>query len=103
VLARDRIQLQLLASSGSIENLMRLRDESKPVDVGFVQGGIGKAESGSNLVSLASVFYSPLWVFYRGDEPLDDLSQLRGKRPLALTRTAPPLPIKKIPPAWQLV
>ena len=79
VLARDGIQLQLLASSGSIENLMRLKDESTAAEVGFVQGGIGKAEAASKLVSLGSVFYSPLWVFYRGDDPLDDLSQLKGK------------------------
>jgi TRAP-type uncharacterized transport system substrate-binding protein len=49
VLARNGIQLQLLPSSGSVENLTRLRDESTPVDVGFVQGGIGKAETASKL------------------------------------------------------
>ena len=80
VLARDGIQLQLLASSGSVENLARLKDESKVVEVGFVQGGIGKADSASKLVSLGSVFYSPLWVFSRGQDKLDDLSHLRGKR-----------------------
>jgi TRAP transporter TAXI family solute receptor len=80
VLARNEIQLQLLSSSGSVENLMRLRDESKPVDAGFVQGGIGRAEPGSRLMSLGSVFYSPLWVFYRAEAPLDDLAQLKGKR-----------------------
>jgi TRAP transporter TAXI family solute receptor len=80
VLARNGIAIQLLASTGSVENLRRLRDESKPVDAGFVQGGTGRAEAGSKLVSLGSIFYSPLWVFYRSDIPLDDLSQLRGKR-----------------------
>jgi len=80
VLARDGIQLRLLASSGSVENLTRLKDESKAIEVGFVQGGIGKAEPASKLVSLGSVFYSPLWVFSRGQDRLDDLSQLRGKR-----------------------
>jgi len=80
VLARDGIQLRLLASSGSVENLTRLKDESKTIEVGFVQGGIGKAEPASKLVSLGSVFYSPLWVFSRSQDRLDDLSQLRGKR-----------------------
>jgi TRAP transporter TAXI family solute receptor len=80
VLARHGVQLQLMPSSGSVENLRRLRDESRPVDVGFVQGGIGKAEAASKLVSLGGVFYSPLWVFYRDDDRLDDLSQLKGKR-----------------------
>ena len=63
-----------------MDNLRRLTDGSRSVDVGFVQDGMGRAEDPSNIVSLGSVFYTPLWVFYRGDETLDDLSQLRGKR-----------------------
>jgi TRAP-type uncharacterized transport system substrate-binding protein len=80
VLAREGIDLKLLPSTGSMDNLRRLTDGSRSVDVGFVQDGMGRVEDPSNIVSLGSVFYAPLWVFYRGDEPLDDLSQLRGKR-----------------------
>jgi TRAP transporter TAXI family solute receptor len=80
ILARDGIHLKLLPSTGALENLRRLRDQSQAVDVGFVQDGMGKTEEDSNLESLGSIFYTPLWVFYRGDETLDDLSQLRGKR-----------------------
>lgn len=80
VLAREGIELKLIPSTGSLENLRRLLDESFPVDSGFVQDGMGKVEDPSNLVSLGSVFYAPLWVFYRGEETLDDLSQLRGRR-----------------------
>jgi TRAP transporter TAXI family solute receptor len=79
LLARDGVRLDLMPSSGSVENLARLRDESKPVDAGFVQGGVGRAEASSRLMSLGSVFYSPLWVFYRGEAALDDLAQLRGR------------------------
>jgi TRAP-type uncharacterized transport system substrate-binding protein len=63
-----------------VENLRRLKDESRSIDAGFVQDGMGKTEDAANLESLGSIFYTPLWVFYRGDETLDDLSQLRGKR-----------------------
>jgi TRAP-type uncharacterized transport system substrate-binding protein len=80
VLARDGIRVKLLPSSGMVENLRLLSDESHGVDASFVQGAIGKGESAANLVSLGSLTYTPLWVFYRGDETLDDLSQLRGKR-----------------------
>jgi TRAP-type uncharacterized transport system substrate-binding protein len=80
ILAREGVHLKLLPSTGAFENLRRLRDESHSVDVGFVQDGMGKTEEPSNLESLGSIFYTPLWVFYRGDETLDDLSQLRGKR-----------------------
>ena len=80
VLARDGIHVKLLPSSGVVENLRLLNDESQEIDASFVQGAIGKGEIGANLVSLGSLTYTPLWVFYRGDETLDDLSQLRGKR-----------------------
>ena len=80
VLARDGIRVKLLPSSGMVENLRLLSDESQEIDASFVQGAIGKGEIATNLMSLGSLTYTPLWVFYRGDETLDDLSQLRGKR-----------------------
>jgi TRAP-type uncharacterized transport system substrate-binding protein len=80
VLARNGIRVKLLPSSGAVENLNRLIDRSQKVNAGFVQDGMGKIEGTSNLVSLGSVFYTPLWVFYRGHETLDDLSQIKGKR-----------------------
>ncbi|MGC1403047.1 MAG: TAXI family TRAP transporter solute-binding subunit [Thermodesulfobacteriota bacterium] len=80
ILARNDIRVKLLPSSGAVENLRRLKDESQKVDAGFVQDGMGMPEDVSNLVSLGSVFYTPLWVFYRGQETLDDPSQLKGKR-----------------------
>jgi TRAP-type uncharacterized transport system substrate-binding protein len=80
VLARDGIRVELVRSSGVVENLRLLSDESEKIDASFVQGAIGKDAIGANLVSLGSLTYTPLWVFYRGDEILDDLSQLRGRR-----------------------
>jgi|WetSurMetagenome_2_1015567.scaffolds.fasta_scaffold01953_7 hypothetical protein len=80
ILGRDGIQLKLLPSTGAVDNLRRLQDESQSVDAGFVQDGMGKAEDAPNLESLGSIFYTPLWIFYRGDETLDDLSQLQGKQ-----------------------
>jgi len=79
-LARDQIRLELRPSSGSVENIKRLMDKSLPMDIGFVQGGTGSSAEAPNLVSLGGICYSPLWVFYRGDETYDDLSQLKGKR-----------------------
>ena len=31
-------------------------------------------------MSLGRINYAPLWIFYRGPEPLDRLTQLKGKR-----------------------
>jgi len=63
-----------------VENLRRLNDKSSQVDAGFVQDGTGSPSEAKNLVSLGAICYSPLWVFYRSPEMLDDLSRLKGKK-----------------------
>ncbi|MDD5168247.1 MAG: TAXI family TRAP transporter solute-binding subunit [Syntrophales bacterium] len=78
ILARDGIELVLRPTSGSVENLKLLK--AQEADAGFVQGIMGRIEEKSNLVSLGGITYTPLWVFYRGNETNGDISQLRGKR-----------------------
>jgi TRAP-type uncharacterized transport system substrate-binding protein len=80
ILAREKVRLEILASSGSVENLKRLGDPALQADVGFVQDGTSSPAETKNLVSLGAVCYSPLWVFYRSPESIDDLSGLKGKR-----------------------
>jgi TRAP-type uncharacterized transport system substrate-binding protein len=80
ILAREKIDLKLLPSTGSVENLQRLNDKAYRVDVGFVQDGVNLPSEANNLVSLGAIGYSPLWVFYRSRETLDYLSELKGKR-----------------------
>lgn len=80
ILARSGVKLKILESDGAWENLTRLHDSAFHVDVGFVQGGIAGTIPNDDLVSLGSVFYEPLLVFYRAAEPLDTLSALKGKR-----------------------
>ncbi len=65
LLAHQGIKLQLLATGGDVENLARLRDSLIRVDVGFLQGGITSEKESPGLVSLGTVFYEPLWFFYR--------------------------------------
>lgn len=80
ILARNGVKLKILPSQGSLENLKRLSDPSFHADIGFVQGGVANGLKIDKLVSLGSVSYEPLLVFYRGSAPLDLLSQLMGKR-----------------------
>jgi NMT1-like family len=80
ILARNDVKLEILPSPGGLENLKRLGDPNFQVDVGFVQGGIGAGLDTDELVSLGSVFYQPVMVFYRSAEPLNRLSALKGKR-----------------------
>ena len=84
ILARNGITLEVKASAGSLQNIDRLKaDEAQ---VAFVQGGVvppkedPDAEDDSGLLSLGSLFYEPVWVFYRSDKDLTRLTELRGKR-----------------------
>jgi TRAP transporter TAXI family solute receptor len=78
-LASNHITLNILTSQGSQENLQRLgRDE---VDIGFVQSGITNKDSlPQNIVSLGSVGYQPLLIFYRSETNYTLLSQFKGQR-----------------------
>jgi TRAP transporter TAXI family solute receptor len=80
ILARDGVNLRILPSEGSLENLKKLNDPAVRVDVGFVQGGVSTGISLEKLVSLGSVFHEPLAVFYRSAVPMDRISGLTGKR-----------------------
>ena len=80
ILARNGVKLKILPSQGSLENLKRLLDPSFRVDIGFVQGGVAGGLNIDKLVSLGSISYEPLLVFYRSVKPVDLLSQLNGKR-----------------------
>jgi TRAP transporter TAXI family solute receptor len=78
LLAREGVAVELQPSRGSLENVGRMMEDGSAVDVGFLQGGTSFAANAPNLVSLGSLYYEPLWVFYRGTE-VDDLPGLRGK------------------------
>ena len=84
VLARYGVELVDLPSAGAADNLQRLRDEHLDVDAGLVQSGIGSADEDDALVSLGSLYYEPLWVFYRaglaGAGEIDSFAQLHGRR-----------------------
>jgi TRAP transporter TAXI family solute receptor len=80
VLARDGVKLKILPSAGSAENLKRLTDPKFKADIGFVQAGLAKGQNIGHLVSLGSVSYQPLLIFYRLSQPVEILSQLKGRR-----------------------
>jgi TRAP transporter TAXI family solute receptor len=94
-LKRYGIEVVLRSTAGSRENLRLLRDAKRDVDIAFVQGGSSeslrareKEEQQLPLISLGSMFYEPVWIFYREDAArklsregvIGDLSQLRGLR-----------------------
>lgn len=79
ILAQSGVRVQVLPTSGGVENLSRLNDPRSGVDVGFIQGGTTTAKESPNVESLGTVFYEPLWFFYRS-EIGDNIQALRGRR-----------------------
>ena len=87
-LARYGIEVVLKPTRGSYENRRLLRDAKHEADLAFVQGGSSDADrtvdederEGPHLVSLGSLFYEPVWVFYRSKTALDQISDLKGRR-----------------------
>ena len=80
ILARDGVTIELRSSAGAVENLQRLQDPQSDVQVAFVQGGVASDEDTGELRSLGSIYYEPLWIFYRGRARLTLLNQLAGQR-----------------------
>jgi hypothetical protein len=87
-LAANGIEVVLLASHGSSDNLRLLREGK--ADLGFVQGGSNEraTQEESGIESLGSLFVEPLWLFYREESArqrhsqavLSSLAQLQGLR-----------------------
>ncbi len=89
------IAVELRATAGAGENLKLLRDSAQHVDLAFVRGGAGDAilavdeqNDSVPLVSLGSLFYEPVWIFYSeaaarhvlDSGTLNQLAQLRTLR-----------------------
>ena len=93
LLAREGITVELRNTQGTLENLALLRDPKSGVDLAFVQDGVEPPRVSddalnADLMSLGSLFYEPVWLFYREDSAqrllksptLTNLSQLQGRR-----------------------
>lgn len=84
------IDVQLRATQGAAENMRLLLDPASGVDLAFLQGGAGeRARSQADadaITSLGSLFYEPVWLFYREEsvrrlaksDQLASLTQLAG-------------------------
>jgi TRAP-type uncharacterized transport system substrate-binding protein len=97
ILRENGITVRLRTTAGAAENIALLRQPGGDVDIALVQGGADdqaatpRDESdlaGDGLVSLGSMFYEPVWLFYRDESAtrllkapeLNRLTQLAGWR-----------------------
>jgi TRAP-type uncharacterized transport system substrate-binding protein len=80
ILKQSGVRLDIVHTSGPMENLAKLQDEKTNIDAAFVQDGLGSPAKQPDVVSLGSLYYEPIWVFSRSKIPLTHFSQLEGKR-----------------------
>jgi TRAP transporter TAXI family solute receptor len=84
-LSKDGVNLNVRSTGGTIDNLALLNDPKSGVDFAMLQGGVANVSEYPNLVSIAGMFYEPIWVWYREGAFKSDggqlkiLSQLKGK------------------------
>ncbi|UCH75181.1 MAG: ABC transporter substrate-binding protein [Rhodospirillales bacterium] len=79
IVAAQGVELVVRETSGSIENLGLLDDPTSDVQIAFVQGGTGDPTESPDLMSLASLYYEPIWLFHRAGDSIERLSDLNGK------------------------
>src|SRR3974390_1177963 len=79
-LARENVEVQLVATAGSVDNLALLRDPHSPASVALSEGGIPGAGYVTGLESLGTVFYEPLWWFQKREVRAEGVDTLRGRR-----------------------
>lgn len=85
-LSKEGVALNLRNSGGTQDNLALLANPKSGVDLAMIQGGVADVRQYPDLVSIAGMFYEPVWVFYRGNQfkaggnELTLLTQLKGKR-----------------------
>lgn len=67
ILAKEGVKLNIMTSNGSIDNLNKLVNRQINVDIGFVQSGVADHIKTDKLMSLGSIAYQPMMIFYRGE------------------------------------
>jgi TRAP transporter TAXI family solute receptor len=77
---KEGIKLNILETGGSVDNLARMAEPDSGVDAAFMQGGIATPAEYPDLRSLGSLYYEPLWIFYRYGLRMTNLFQLEGKK-----------------------
>jgi TRAP-type uncharacterized transport system substrate-binding protein len=79
-LARENVEVQLVPTAGSVENLAKLLDPRSGASVGLIEGGLTPARDSSALESLGTVFYEPLWWFHKREITGEGVDALRGRK-----------------------
>ena len=79
LLKEDKVEVNILETAGSVENLELVKQGK--ADIAFMQNGIIENNTYEHIQSLASVYYEPLWVFYKNESySIDYVIELISKK-----------------------
>jgi TRAP transporter TAXI family solute receptor len=79
LLEKQKVKVNIVTSNGSMDNIKLLNE--KKVDMAFVQNGIDELKNQHELKAIASVYYEPLWIFYKNENyTMDYVIQLFSKK-----------------------
>ncbi len=78
IFAEQGVELEILETKGSMDNLQMMSSPDATVGAAFMQGGIATPEEHPSLRSLGSLYYEPLWVFCRDSLDIKALPDLKG-------------------------
>ncbi len=78
ILARDNIKLEIRQTEGTLDNFHRLKSDDS-VDTAFLIDGLREGDN-ANILSLGSISYEPIWMFYRNNITKSHLSDFVAKR-----------------------
>ena len=76
----DDVEVRLVPTAGSLESLALLLDPHSGVSVALIQGGTVGAEDTSEIESLGTLFYEPLWWFHRNEVREVGVAGLLGRK-----------------------
>jgi TRAP transporter TAXI family solute receptor len=75
------MKTEIVHTAGAMDNLKLINTPSKDIDFAFIHGGLTDTAASPQLMSLGSIGYEPVWVFYRSKVGLlARLNDLRGRR-----------------------
>jgi TRAP-type uncharacterized transport system substrate-binding protein len=79
VLAKSNVEVRLVPTAGSVENLALLHAAHSGASVALIQGGIPGSGDVAGLESLGTLFYEPMWPFRRHDIQVAGVDLMRDR------------------------
>lgn len=80
-LKKQGVDAEILNTAGARDNIQLINSGQRHVDIAFMHGGLTDADESPALMSLGSIGYEPVWIFYRKSlGKLSTLNQIKGLR-----------------------